>query len=41
VALAYLLLKPIFKKWNFSLGGVLGLIWDFILFIPCLAISAI
>ena len=41
VALAYLLLKPIFKKWNLSLGGVIGLIWDFILFIPCLAISAI
>tara|TARA_A100001015_G_scaffold253535_1_gene293796 strand:- start:933 stop:2150 length:1218 start_codon:yes stop_codon:yes gene_type:complete len=41
IALAYLLLKPLFKKRGFSPGGVLGIVWNFILFIPCLAISAI
>lgn len=41
MALVYLVLKPLFKKWNFSPGGVLGVAWNFILFIPCLAISAI
>lgn len=41
MALVYLLLKPLFKKWNFSPGGALGVAWNFILFIPCLAISAI
>lgn len=41
ISLVYLLLKPLFKKWNFSPGGALGVAWNFILFIPCLAISVV
>lgn len=41
IALTFLVLKPLFKKWNFSPSGAIGVIWNFIIFIPCLAISAI
>jgi len=41
IALIYLVTKPIFKNWKFGPGNVLGIIWNFILFIPCLFISAI
>ena len=41
IAFIYLVTKPLFKNWNLGAGNVLGVLKDFILFIPCLFLSAI